>query len=594
MNQPLPTDGQAMRNYVENYSYDAVGNFLQMVHQAANGNWTRTYAYDEPNASPTNNRLTSTMVGSLKEPYTYDADGNMTQMPHLPQMAWDFKDQLASTQQQVVSNVPGETTYYVYDATGGRVRKVTQAGSGARTIERIYLGGYEVYREYASDGSSVTLERQTLHVMDDKRRVAMAETNTTSGAATILRYQFDNHLGSSSLELDASGAIISYEEYYPYGSTSYQAVPGVVQVSLKRYRYTGKERDEETGFYYHGARYYAAWLGRWTRTDPASIDPAASSLYEYCQNRPVVLADPDGKDPGLAPTGSPVPQPPPGLWGNISESASKAWDWTVAEAEQLPGQIEDAVESAVRPEALQEDIAQGEQMMAGEGVPPDPVDRGGGIGMGAVVVIGAGVVLIGVTAYEALKSPDPPKAAAAPQNGPVHAPGASDPNNKAHLPGQDTGTGARIDPAPPVGPKIAPPSTPDQGPVAAPGAQKPNGTTQTAPTKQRTPEENKKARNKFKNNKDAAREAWEKKTGRTWPTDENGNPWPAEHTPPLKEGGDPMDVYPRDPSTDPHMVPGPDGLNDYQRWGALGTPAREQKKEQEKQDPKPAETPQKK
>jgi len=295
-NQPLPTDGQAMRNYAENYSYDAVGNFLQMVHQAANGNWTRTYAYDEPNPMPTNNRLTSTAVGSLREPYAYDVHGNMTQMPHLPQMTWDFKDQLASTQRQVVNNIPGETTYYVYDATGERTRKVTQAGGGARTKERIYLGGYEVYREYASDGNSVTLERQTLHVMDDKQRVALAETNTTGGAATILRYQFDNCLGSTLLELDSSASIISYEEYYPYGSTSYQAVSSSIQVSLKRYRYTGKERDEESGFYYHGARFSVPWIGRWLSCDPAGLVDGPN-LYRYARNAPSLMGDPDGKDP---------------------------------------------------------------------------------------------------------------------------------------------------------------------------------------------------------------------------------------------------------------------------------------------------------
>jgi RHS repeat-associated protein len=292
MNQPLPTDGQAMRNYAENYAYDAVGNFLQMVHQAANGNWTRTYAYDEPNASPANNRMTSTTTGALKESYTYDADGNMVQMPHLPQMTWDFKDQLASTQRQVVNNAPTETTFYVYDSTGQRVRKVTQASGGARTKERIYLGGCEVYREYS--GGSVTLERQTLHVVDSKRRVAMAETETTSSAATVLRYQFENHLGSAALELDANAAIISYEEYYPYGSTSYEAVSSSIQVSLKRYRYTGKERDEETGLNYHRERYYAPWLGRWTATDPTGIS-GGINLFSYVNNRPLILIDRAGR-----------------------------------------------------------------------------------------------------------------------------------------------------------------------------------------------------------------------------------------------------------------------------------------------------------
>ena len=97
--------------------------------------------------------------------------------------------------------------------------------------------------------------------------------------------------------------------------------------------------------------------------------------------------------------------------------------------------------------------------------------------------------------------------------------------------------------------------------------------------KRRTPEENRKARNKYKNNKQKARDAYEERTGQEWPVDEYGNPWPGEHTPSLKEGGDPMIVTPRDPrAPDPHNIPGPDGLTDYQRWGAEGTPAREAKK----------------
>jgi RHS repeat-associated protein len=98
-------------------------------------------------------------------------------------------------------------------------------------------------------------------------------------------------------------------------------------------------------------------------------------------------------------------------------------------------------------------------------------------------------------------------------------------------------------------------------------------------TKKRTSEENKKARNKFKNNKEKAKRAWEDREGQDWPVDENGQDWPAHHEPPLKEGGDPMDVIPQDPGgPDPHNIPGPDGLTDYQRWGAEGTPAREANK----------------
>ena len=86
----------------------------------------------------------------------------------------------------------------------------------------------------------------------------------------LIRYQLSNHLGSASVELDDQAQIISYEEYTPYGSSSYQAVRSQTETA-KRYRYTGKVRDEESGFNYHGARYYASWLGRWTAADPIRI-----------------------------------------------------------------------------------------------------------------------------------------------------------------------------------------------------------------------------------------------------------------------------------------------------------------------------------
>ena len=63
--------------------------------------------------------------------------------------------------------------------------------------------------------------------------------------------------------------------------------------SLKRYRYTGKERDIENGFYYHGARYRAPWLGRWVSPDPAGLVDGPS-LYAYCLGNPVTLTDPSG------------------------------------------------------------------------------------------------------------------------------------------------------------------------------------------------------------------------------------------------------------------------------------------------------------
>lgn len=92
--------------------------------------------------------------------------------------------------------------------------------------------------------------------------------------------------------------------------------------------------------------------------------------------------------------------------------------------------------------------------------------------------------------------------------------------------------------------------------------------------KERTPAENKKARSKFKNNKDKAKEAWEKREGRDWPQ-KDGVDWQAHHPQSLKSGGDPMYVVPQNPNgPDPHNIPGPDGKTDYQIWGAQGAAAR--------------------
>jgi len=100
---------------------------------------------------------------------------------------------------------------------------------------------------------------------------------------------------------------ILYEEYSPYGSTSYRASKSGIEVSARRYRYTGKERDEETGLYYYGARYYAAWLGRWTSADPLGLQ-AGVNLYLYCRAGPVTYVDPDGMAPTPFFSGPPNPE----------------------------------------------------------------------------------------------------------------------------------------------------------------------------------------------------------------------------------------------------------------------------------------------
>ena len=215
--------------------------------------------------------------GRQRQPATssatcYDAHGNMIRMPHLggahpaPNMHWDYRDQLRQTDLG-----GGGTAYYVYDAAGQRVRKVWE--KSAEPDRRAHLprrlrdlpaatrrGRDAGARDAARHG------RQAAHRPGGDAHARHAGNDPAP--QQLIRYQFGNHLGSASLELDDQAQIISYEEYTPYGSTSYQAVRSQTETP-KRYRYTGKERDEESGLYYHGARYYAPWLGRWTSCDPA-------------------------------------------------------------------------------------------------------------------------------------------------------------------------------------------------------------------------------------------------------------------------------------------------------------------------------------
>lgn len=72
-----------------------------------------------------------------------------------------------------------------------------------------------------------------------------------------MRYQYTNHLGTATLEVNEETNVITYEEYYPYSSTAFTNTQNVM--TTKHYRYIGKERDDESGLVYTG--------------QPASIGP---------------------------------------------------------------------------------------------------------------------------------------------------------------------------------------------------------------------------------------------------------------------------------------------------------------------------------
>jgi len=135
--------------------------------------------------------------------------------------------------------------------------------------------------------------------MDKEHRFVMVETVKPKYNPLVdelrrtIRYQLHNHLGSACIELSENAEVISYEEYHPYGTTAYQATNKTIKTIAKRYRYTGMERDEETGLECHSARYYVPWLGRWLSADPAGLIDG-HNLFVYVKNNPEKFIDATG------------------------------------------------------------------------------------------------------------------------------------------------------------------------------------------------------------------------------------------------------------------------------------------------------------
>ena len=307
---PSLNDATAVRTYSEEYVYDLLGNISEMRHRypdqaGAGGGWTRHYRYAyQANPADRTNRLTATSEpgdadgGPYTGAYQYNAYGCMTRMPHLAQLDWNAMDQL-----QRVDLGGGGTAYYVYSASGERIRKVIDR-NGSLQLDWIFLGAVMIYRRRRRDTGQLLFERRTIHLKDNGGAVAQVDTKivdvdgydpANALDVPLIRYQYGNHLGSCGIETNEDGDVVSYEEYHPFGTTSYRANRAGYDLSLKRFRYSGKERDDETGLDYFGARYYASWLGRWTSADPGGL-VAGFNLFRYCSNNPVMRRDPNGMD----------------------------------------------------------------------------------------------------------------------------------------------------------------------------------------------------------------------------------------------------------------------------------------------------------
>ena len=105
-------------------------------------------------------------------------------------------------------------------------------------------------------------------------------------------YYHSDHLGSASWITNKNGTPVQYIMYAPYGEQLLNQHPYPYR---ERFTFTGKERDEETGYDYFGARNYLSALSIWGAVDPLADKYIYNSPYAYCHGSPINRTDPDGR-----------------------------------------------------------------------------------------------------------------------------------------------------------------------------------------------------------------------------------------------------------------------------------------------------------
>jgi len=291
---PVPNQDNApdlTEHYTEMYSYDPAGNMLRLAYAAASGNWTRQFGLgnlppDQWQNAP-DNRLTQMKQNGETHNFEYDPSGNLHNQNTDRHHGWDHADRMISfTIQPAGSPQASVEARYLYGADGLRVKKWTR-NNGESTV---YIDG--IFEHYTNNVTG--LANNHLHVMDGKQRIAilLRGPRHPDDAGPPIQYHLGDHLGSSHVVVDEHGSWVNREEYFPYGETSFGSF------ARKRYRFTGKERDEKSGLYYHGARYYAPWMARWVSCDPKPS--MMSNLYIGLYNNPILYTDPNGAEPQIA------------------------------------------------------------------------------------------------------------------------------------------------------------------------------------------------------------------------------------------------------------------------------------------------------
>ncbi|VVN44279.1 RHS repeat-associated core domain-containing protein [Pseudomonas fluorescens] len=285
-----PPDPNQLENYLQTYRYDEGGNLLTMHHHAESGQRTERTAV----AAFSNRSLPYTASGDRPGEQEiaagYDANGNLNVLQKRQNLRWGSRNQLLQVDQVVRADSANDGECYIYDGECQRVRKIrtTDSVNLTRLHETRYLPGLEIRKT----------SEQTLHVISAQAgRCTVQVLHWEQGRSARIdndqqRYILNDHLNSSTLELDADAQLISQESYYPYGGTAWWAGRDKVEASYRTVRYSGQERDA-TGLYYYGFRYYLPWRQRWLSADPGGVHDGLN-LYRMVGGNPIGFVDLQG------------------------------------------------------------------------------------------------------------------------------------------------------------------------------------------------------------------------------------------------------------------------------------------------------------
>ncbi len=294
----------ATRLYRRDYSYDKMGNIEELDHvdlDHGTNSFTRRYNYISGQ-----NLLDEFDDGNDPSPtvhvsYDYDSNGNQIKTNSERHFTWNHQNQMSSYFNQT-SNGAEPTVYslYLYDTFGQRVKKWTKKkGSHIEVtnyIESDYEHMYETNLSLSLDTTN-NVDFLKMFVGNDMFNSERFGTDTKwkAGRYSWLEYIHDQ-VGSVALTFRTNtGYSYSREECFPFGE---QAFGIDSDYTKKRYRFAGKERDEDHGLYYFGARYYAPWTCRFTSVDPLANQSPHQNPYHYSSNNPINRVDPSGMKDG--------------------------------------------------------------------------------------------------------------------------------------------------------------------------------------------------------------------------------------------------------------------------------------------------------